>query len=97
MSYSQVMLMLWRALFTIKEVLEKEELEFSVSKLAYFYSVVTHGSSRFLFKSKPHQSILIHKTTQNDSTWKNQFFFVRRDSILYGDSLPLKWILKGKI
>ncbi|KAM0041616.1 hypothetical protein Hdeb2414_s0011g00368341 [Helianthus debilis subsp. tardiflorus] len=94
MSYSQAMLMLWTTLFTIDEILEKEDLKFGLSELAYLYSLVTHGSSRFLLKSKPNQPIPIHKTTQNDSTWKNKFFFMRRDLIPDGDSLPKKWILK---
>ncbi|KAJ0804596.1 hypothetical protein HanPI659440_Chr02g0039831 [Helianthus annuus] len=85
---------LWRALFTIEEILEEEDLDFGLSELAYLYSLVTHGSSRFLFKAKFYQPLPILKTTQNDSTWKNQFFFVRRDSIPNGDSLPKNWILK---
>ncbi|MFS8033170.1 hypothetical protein Hanom_Chr17g01566371 [Helianthus anomalus] len=85
--------MLWRELFAIEEIMEREELEFGLSELAYLYSRVTHGSSRFLFKSKPHQPIPTDKTTQNDSTWKNQIF-VRTNSIPNGDSLPKKWILK---
>ncbi|KAJ0485481.1 hypothetical protein HanLR1_Chr14g0531191 [Helianthus annuus] len=96
-SYSQAMPMLWRALYTIEEILKTEDLEFNLSELSYLYSLVTHGSSRFLFKAKPHQHLPILKTTQNDSTWKNQFFFVRRDSIPHGDYLPKKWILKGRI
>ncbi|MFS7888193.1 hypothetical protein Hanom_Chr00s000001g01592071 [Helianthus anomalus] len=60
----------------------------SLSELSYLYSLVTHDSSRFLFKTKPHQPLPILKTTQNNSTWKNQFFFVRRDSIPNGGSLP---------
>ncbi|KAM0050067.1 hypothetical protein Hdeb2414_s0008g00293281 [Helianthus debilis subsp. tardiflorus] len=90
MSYSQAMPMLWRTLFTIEEILEKERLEFGLLDLTYLYSLVTYGSNRFLFKYKPHQLIPIHKTTQNDSTWKNQFFFVRRDSIPDGDTMPLR-------
>ncbi|MFS7991213.1 hypothetical protein Hanom_Chr12g01068141 [Helianthus anomalus] len=65
MSHSQSMPMLWRTLFTIEEILEKERLELGLSELAYLYSLVTHGSNHFLFKTKPHQPIPIHKTTQN--------------------------------
>ncbi|MFS7986235.1 hypothetical protein Hanom_Chr11g01007941 [Helianthus anomalus] len=82
--------MLWRTLFTIEKILEKEDLEFGLSEFGYLYSLITHGSNRFLFKSKRHQLIPIHKTTRNDSTWKTRFFFIRRDSIPYGDTLPLK-------
>ncbi|MFS7888195.1 hypothetical protein Hanom_Chr00s000001g01592091 [Helianthus anomalus] len=78
----------WRALYTIDEILKTKELEFKLSELSYLYSLVTHDSSRFLFKAKPHQPLPILKTTQNNSTWKNQFFFMRRDSIPNGGSLP---------
>ncbi|KAF5785907.1 hypothetical protein HanXRQr2_Chr10g0434321 [Helianthus annuus] len=96
-SYSQTMPMLWKALFTIEEILKIEDLKFCLSELSYLYSLVTHGSSRFMFKAKPYQPLPILKTTQNDSTWKNQFFFVRKDLIPNGDCLPKTWILKGRI
>ncbi|MFS7936128.1 hypothetical protein Hanom_Chr05g00411791 [Helianthus anomalus] len=60
----------------------------------HLISLVTRDSSRFLFKAKPHQPLPILKTTQNDSTQKNQFFFVRRDSIPMGIVCVKKWILK---
>ncbi|KAF5771960.1 hypothetical protein HanXRQr2_Chr13g0571101 [Helianthus annuus] len=99
-SYNQVMPMLWRVLHTIEQIISNERIDFNLSKLSYLYSLVTHGSHgshRFLFNAKPHQPLPILKTTQNDSRWKNQFFFVRWDSIPQGDSLPKKWILKGRI
>ncbi|KAJ0715060.1 hypothetical protein HanPI659440_Chr13g0496761 [Helianthus annuus] len=74
-SYSQAMLMLCRALYTIEEILITEDLDFGLSELSFLYSLVTDGSSRVLFKAKPHQPLPILKTTQNDCTWKNQFFF----------------------
>ncbi|KAF5755378.1 hypothetical protein HanRHA438_Chr17g0812061 [Helianthus annuus] len=85
--------MLWRALYTIVEIIKAEELDFNLSEFSYLYSLVTHDSSRYLFKAKPRQPLPILKTTQHDSTWKNQFFFVRRDSIPHGNSLPKKWIV----
>ncbi|MFS7978659.1 hypothetical protein Hanom_Chr10g00918051 [Helianthus anomalus] len=85
---------LWRALFTFEEVIRREGLQFDVPELAYVYTLVTHGSNRVLFKSKPHQPIAILKTTKNDSSWKNQFFFIKRDSLLEGDTLPVWWISK---
>ncbi|MFS7964196.1 hypothetical protein Hanom_Chr08g00747351 [Helianthus anomalus] len=76
--------MLWRALYTIEETIKAEDLDFNLSELLYLYPLVTHDSIRFLFKAKPHELLAILKTTQNDSTWRNQFFFVRRDSISHG-------------
>ncbi|KAJ0819360.1 hypothetical protein HanPSC8_Chr16g0695171 [Helianthus annuus] len=62
-SYSQAMPMLWRALYTIGEILKTEDLEFNLSELLYLYSLVTHGSSRFLFKANPYLPLPILKTT----------------------------------
>ncbi|KAJ0743710.1 hypothetical protein HanPI659440_Chr10g0379111 [Helianthus annuus] len=90
------MTILWRALFTIEEVNGREGLQFDVPELAYVYTLVTHGSNRFLFKSKPHQPIPVLKTTKNDSSWKNQFFFIKTDSLPEGDTLPVRWISKVK-
>ncbi|KAM0025654.1 hypothetical protein Hdeb2414_s0021g00577091 [Helianthus debilis subsp. tardiflorus] len=87
---------LWRALFTFEEVIRREGLQFDVPELAYVYTLVTYGSNRFLFKSKPHQPIPILKTTKNDSSWKNEFFFIKRDSLPEGDTLPVRWISKVK-
>ncbi|KAF5778572.1 hypothetical protein HanXRQr2_Chr12g0549071 [Helianthus annuus] len=36
-NHSQAMSMLWRALFTIKEILKCEDLEFGLSELSYLY------------------------------------------------------------
>ncbi|MFS7921724.1 hypothetical protein Hanom_Chr03g00240281 [Helianthus anomalus] len=85
--------MMWRALYTVEQIISNEGIDFNMSELSY-YSLVTHGSHRFLFKAKPHQPLQILKTIKNDTTLKNQFFFVRRDSTPLGDSLPKKWILK---
>ncbi|MFS7956031.1 hypothetical protein Hanom_Chr07g00649781 [Helianthus anomalus] len=74
--YIQAMPMVWRVLYTLEHIVEHE---------------VSHGSHRFLFKSKPQQPPPILKTTKNDTNWRNQFFFVRRDSIPNGSHLPKKW------
>ncbi|KAM0051552.1 hypothetical protein Hdeb2414_s0007g00237861 [Helianthus debilis subsp. tardiflorus] len=95
-SNRQAMPMLWRALFTREGIIEKEGLQFDLPESAYLYTLVTHVSNLFLFKSKPHQPIPVLKTTRNDSSWRNQFFFIRRDSIPEGDTLPLRWISKVK-
>ncbi|MFS7953308.1 hypothetical protein Hanom_Chr07g00616991 [Helianthus anomalus] len=62
-----------------------------MSELSQLYNLVSHGSYRYLFKSKPQQPHPILKTTKNDTHWRNQFFFVRRDSIPNGSHLPKKW------
>ncbi|KAJ0505876.1 hypothetical protein HanRHA438_Chr12g0560431 [Helianthus annuus] len=62
-NHSQVMPMLSRAFFTIEEILKSEDLEFGLSEHSYLYSLITHGSSCFFFKAKPHQPLPILKTT----------------------------------
>ncbi|MFS8020098.1 hypothetical protein Hanom_Chr15g01411551 [Helianthus anomalus] len=52
--YIQAMSMLWGVLYTIKEIIRTEGLDFNLSELSHLYSFVTHGSYHFLFKAKPH-------------------------------------------
>ncbi|MFS7904111.1 hypothetical protein Hanom_Chr01g00032151 [Helianthus anomalus] len=66
-----------------------------MSELSQMYNLVSHGSHCFLFKHKPGQPHPILKTTKNDTHWRNQFFFVRRDSIPDGKDLPKKWITQA--
>ncbi|MFS8016470.1 hypothetical protein Hanom_Chr15g01369081 [Helianthus anomalus] len=48
-----------------------------------------------MFKAKPQHPLPLLKTTKNDTNSRNQFFFVRRDTIPLGNTLPKKWALKG--
>ena len=97
LSFIQAMPMVWRTFFTLEEIIRSQSVDFGVSELADVYNLVTHGSSRFVLKLKPDRSRLILKSTQNDPHWRHQFFFVRRDSIPEGESLPRKWVTKGRI
>ncbi|MFS7934472.1 hypothetical protein Hanom_Chr05g00391921 [Helianthus anomalus] len=85
MCYIQAMPMMWRVLYTIENIIEQEGIEIGMSELTQLYN-------RFLFKHKPGDPHPILKTTKNDTHWKSQFFFVRRDSIPDGKNLPKKWI-----
>ncbi|MFS7951925.1 hypothetical protein Hanom_Chr07g00600951 [Helianthus anomalus] len=89
--------MLWRVLYTLEQIISDEGLDFNLYELSHLYALVSHGSHWFLFKAKPHQPLSILKTTKNNTSWKNQFIFVWRDSIPLGDSHPKNWILKGRI
>ncbi|MFS8007337.1 hypothetical protein Hanom_Chr14g01259841 [Helianthus anomalus] len=85
------MLMVWRVLYTLEHIVEHEGIDIGLSELIRLYNLVSHGSHRYLFKSKPQQPHPILKTTKNDTNWRNQFFFVRRDFIPNGSHLPMKW------
>ncbi|MFS7938193.1 hypothetical protein Hanom_Chr05g00436501 [Helianthus anomalus] len=71
-------------------IISDEELDFNLSELSRLYNLVYHGSHQFLFKVKPHHPLPLLKTTKNDTSWRNQFFFVRRDTVPLGNSLPKK-------
>ncbi|MFS8016780.1 hypothetical protein Hanom_Chr15g01372621 [Helianthus anomalus] len=95
--YVQAMPMVWIVLYTLEHIVEQEGVNICLSELSQLYNLVSHGSHHFLFKSKPQQTHPILKTTKNDSNWRNQFFFIKRDSIPNGSDLPKKWITKGRI
>ncbi|MFS7937164.1 hypothetical protein Hanom_Chr05g00424381 [Helianthus anomalus] len=88
--YIQAMQMVWRVLYTLEHIIEQEDIYIGMCELSQLYNLVSHGSYRYLFKSKPQKSHPILKTTKNDTNWRNQFFFVRRDSIPNGNQLPKK-------
>ena len=64
--------------------------------MASIYDLSTFGSSRFMLRVKTNKPHLILKSKQNDGAWKEKYFFVRRNSIPEGDSLPRLWIKKGR-
>ncbi|KAM0044411.1 hypothetical protein Hdeb2414_s0010g00352921 [Helianthus debilis subsp. tardiflorus] len=85
MCYIQAMPMMWRVFYTLENIIEQEGVDIGMSESTQLYNLVNHGSHRFLFKHKPGQAHPILKTTKNDSHWRNQFFFVKRDSIPNGN------------
>ncbi|MFS7918454.1 hypothetical protein Hanom_Chr03g00201251 [Helianthus anomalus] len=89
--YIQAMPMVWRILYKLEHIVEQEGIDIRMSELSQLYNLVSHGSYRYLFKSKPEQPHPILKATKNDTNWRNQFFFTRRDSIPNGNQLPKKW------
>ena len=97
LSYIQAMPMLWRVLCTLERLVAQGDIEIGMSEISHLYNLYTHGSFRYLFKCKPDQPHPILKVTKNDSNWRNQFFFVRRDSIPDGARLPQKWNTDGRI
>jgi hypothetical protein len=95
-SYIQAMPVIWRILYWINLLNEKNEMKIGVNELASVYDLQTHGSSRFLFKLKTGKNRLVLKSKQNDGPWKERFFFVKRKSIPNGEDLPAEWIRKGR-
>ncbi|KAJ0800719.1 hypothetical protein HanPI659440_Chr03g0106821 [Helianthus annuus] len=95
--YIQVMPMVWRVLYTLEHIIENEGIDIGLSELIRLYNLVSHGSHRFLLKHKHQKPHPLLKVTKNDSNWRNQFFFVRRDSIPNGNHLLKKWNTQGRI
>ncbi|MFS7907903.1 hypothetical protein Hanom_Chr01g00076981 [Helianthus anomalus] len=95
--YIQAMPMVWRVLYSFEHIVKQEGIDIGMSELSQLYNLVSHGSYRYLLKSKPEQPHPILKVTRNDTNWKNHFFFVRRDSIPNGTHLPKKWNTDGRI
>ncbi|KAF5790392.1 hypothetical protein HanRHA438_Chr09g0394271 [Helianthus annuus] len=96
-SNSQAMLMLWRVLHTIEQIISNKGIDFNLFELSYLYSHVTHGSHRFLFKAKPHQPLPILKTTQMIPHGRINSSLCEGILFLKGIVCPKKWILKGRI
>ncbi|MFS7929695.1 hypothetical protein Hanom_Chr04g00335571 [Helianthus anomalus] len=86
--YIQGMPMVWRVLYTLEHFIENEGIDIGLSELSRLYNLGSNGSHRFLFKHKPQKPHPLLKVTKNDSNWRSQFFFVRRDSIPNGNHLP---------
>ncbi|KAF5756181.1 hypothetical protein HanRHA438_Chr17g0821661 [Helianthus annuus] len=95
--YIQAMPMLWRVLFTLEQITEHGCIDIGLSELSHMYNLVSDGSHHFLFKHKPQKPHPLLKVTKNDTNWRNQFFFVRIDSIPNGNYLPKKWNTQGRI
>ncbi|KAJ0617624.1 hypothetical protein HanHA89_Chr02g0043901 [Helianthus annuus] len=92
--YIQVMPMSWRVLYTLEQIITNEGIDLGLTELNHLYNLVSHGSHHLLLKAKPQHPHPLLKVTKNDTYWKNQFCFVRRDSIPNGNHLPKKWNLK---
>ncbi|MFS7978357.1 putative mRNA splicing factor SYF2 [Helianthus anomalus] len=66
-------------------------ITFVLRFLPIAYHLQSRGFSRFLLfsTSKDH---LILKASKNEDEWRRKFFFVKRDSIVKGVNLPMKWL-----
>ncbi|KAJ0715398.1 hypothetical protein HanPI659440_Chr13g0500681 [Helianthus annuus] len=95
-SFAQTMPMVWRVLIVLNQIKNLHCSDLRIEDLPIAYRLRSHGSSRFLLfstSSKP----LILKATKNEDGWQRKFFFVKRDSIAEGASLPVEWLTTGRI
>ncbi|MFS7916210.1 hypothetical protein Hanom_Chr02g00174471 [Helianthus anomalus] len=96
LSFSQTMPMVWRILIVLDRVTKNHLPSLSINDLPIVYRLRSHGSSRFLLYSTSN-NFLILRAIRNEEEWKTKFLFVKRNSIPYGDSFPVKWLTKGMI
>ncbi|MFS7990344.1 hypothetical protein Hanom_Chr11g01057691 [Helianthus anomalus] len=91
LSFAQTMPMVWRVLVVLNQIKTFHVPDLCIEDIHITYRLRSHGSNRFLLSSTSNNPLIL-KVTKNEDEWKRKFFFVRRDSITEGDSLPMKWL-----
>lgn len=95
--YPQLSPMGWRLLFTLHRLNQHYGLNIGIPEISMIHQLRTHGFSRFVLQRRPGAPVLVPGITFNEKEWRNRFFFVKRSSIPNGESLPIKWVAKGRI
>ncbi|MFS7967075.1 hypothetical protein Hanom_Chr09g00781441 [Helianthus anomalus] len=83
--------MVWRVLIVLNQIKALHIPDLCIEDIPIAYRVRSHGSNRYLLFSISNNP-LIRKVTKNQDEWQRKFFFVRRDTIVEGYSLPVKWL-----
>ena len=78
------------------KIIQTNDINLQVGDLPYIYKLRTHGSNRYVLQLIDKEPPLLHNVVRSDRPWKSKFFFVRRDSIPYGDEIPMSWLRSGK-
>jgi hypothetical protein len=94
--YSQAMAQMWRILWTLECINKNHGLDLGLSELKLLYRVCSHGSHQYLFKGPSKLDPPLLKVTRNGASWRQRFFFVRRDSLPELRKLPTKWVTTGR-
>jgi hypothetical protein len=81
LSYAQAMSVVWRILHVLNHLVEDLGLDIRIFDLATLYNLRTYGSSRYVLQLIRKDVCPVLKATKNEDSWKNKFFFVRRESI----------------
>ncbi|KAJ0494002.1 hypothetical protein HanIR_Chr12g0592451 [Helianthus annuus] len=96
LSFSQTMPMVWRVLIVLNQIKALHVPKLCIEDIPIAYPLRSHGSSRFLLFSTSSNPLIL-KATKNEDGRQKKFFFVRRDSIAEGNSLPVKWLTTGRV
>ncbi|KAJ0733767.1 hypothetical protein HanPI659440_Chr11g0412111 [Helianthus annuus] len=90
--FAQTMPMVWRVLIVLNQIKTLHVLDLCIKDIPIAYRLWSHVNSRFLLFSSSSNPLIL-KVTRNKDGWQRKFFFVRWDSIVEGNSLPVKWFL----
>ncbi|KAM0055766.1 hypothetical protein Hdeb2414_s0006g00210021 [Helianthus debilis subsp. tardiflorus] len=96
LSFAQTMPMVWRMLIILNQIKTFHVPDLCIVDIPIAYHLRSHGNSRFLLFSTSSNPLIL-KVTRNEDGWQRKFFFVIRDSIAEGDSLPMKWLTTGRV
>ncbi|KAJ0834598.1 hypothetical protein HanRHA438_Chr16g0745471 [Helianthus annuus] len=96
LSFAQTMPMVWRVLIVLNQIKALHIPDLCIEDIPIAYRLRSHGNSRFLLFSTSSNPLIL-RVTRNEDGWQCKFFFVRRDSIAEGDSLPVKWLTFGRV
>ena len=94
--FAQTMPMVWRVLIMLNQIKTLHVPDLCIEDLPLAYRLRSHGNSRFLLFSTSSNPLIL-KASKNEDGWQRKFFFVRRDSIPEGKSLPVKWLTSGRV
>ncbi|XP_021991059.1 uncharacterized protein LOC110887798 [Helianthus annuus] len=83
--------MVWRVPIVLNQIKNLHCSDLRIEDLPIAYRLRSHGSSRFLLFSTSGKPLIL-KATKNKDGWQRKFFFVKRDSIAEGASLPVEWL-----
>ncbi|MFS8034459.1 hypothetical protein Hanom_Chr17g01581371 [Helianthus anomalus] len=79
-----------RVLLVLNQIKNLHCPDLCIEDIPIVYRLRSHGSSRFLLFSTSIKPLIL-KATKNEDGWQRKFFFVKRDSIYEGASLPVEW------
>ncbi|MFS8034751.1 hypothetical protein Hanom_Chr17g01584881 [Helianthus anomalus] len=94
--FAQTMPMVWRVLIMLNQIQTLHVPDLCIEDLPIAYRLRSHSNSRFLLFSTSSNPLIL-KASKNEGGWQLKFFFIRRDSIPKGNSLPVKWLTSGRV
>ena len=88
--YIQTMPAVWIILHSINLLNENKGMDIGLKEVATVYDIKSFRSFWFLLKNKPGRTPLIEDFSHEDGLWKERFFFVKRNTIPFGENLPME-------